>query len=373
MKENLLMLLLIVILGSCRQKSSVNTQNQYSDSLNNNIIIGKGLGKRIDSLLQKEIVKGFSGSVFVSIKDSVILQKGYGWADSLKTTLIKPSTKFYLASTTKGITGVLTLIAQQKETLNTTDHLSMFYENCPKEFGNLSIHEMLIHTSGLSSEYETYGAINRKDNVELVYKKPLGTKGEFNYSSAGYWLTGAIIEKLSETTYEEFAHKNLFEIAKMKNTDFWFEANEGDKNLFAQKLKKFPPDDLKPNWGYRASGGITTNILDLKHYFQVLTSHQILNKESLGHLFGPHITLKSGIGVGYGWYTTTTPRGTKEVWSRGGESFGHNSAIRWFVDEGVAILILTSCGEIERNREANRTVSDKIEKLIFTAPKSQSN
>jgi hypothetical protein len=82
-------------------------------------------------------------------------------------------------------------------------------------------------------------------------------------------------------------------------------------------------------------------------------------------LSDPYLTLESAIGIGYGWYTTRTSRGTTEIWSRGGESFGHNSAIRWFVDEDVAILILTNCGEIEGGREANRTVSDKIENLIF--------
>ncbi|MEM9260866.1 MAG: Crp/Fnr family transcriptional regulator, partial [Bacteroidota bacterium] len=71
------------------------------------------------------------------------------------------------------------------------------------------------------------------------------------------------------------------------------------------------------------------------------------------------------------WYTTITSRGTREIWSRGGESFGHNSAIRWFVDEDVAILILTNCGEIEGGIEANRTVSDKIENLIFKDARSR--
>ena len=372
MRENLLITLLIVILSSCKEKPSVNSDAPNTDDLNSDSsIISEGLGKRIDSLLIKETTIGFSGSVVVSVNDSVILQKGYGWTDSLKGTPVKPSTKFYLASTTKGITGALTLIAQQKGLLKTSDSLSMFDENCPKQFTDISIHNMLIHTSGLSDEYETYGAISRKDNMELLYKRPLGQKGEFKYSSAGFWLTAAIIEKLSGTTYEEFVRKNLFERAKMKNTDFWFEAEEDNENLFAQKLEKFPPNDLNPNWGYRASGGITTNIVDLKHYFQTLTAHQILNKESLGNLFGPHITLKSGTGIGYGWYTTTTSRGTSEIWSRGGESFGHNSAIRWFTDEDVVILILTSCGEIEEGREANRTVSDKIENLIFQISKSK--
>ncbi len=372
MKENLLIALLVVMICSCKPKPSANLDGPTTDNLNSDItIISKGLGESIDSLLNKETAIGFSRSVVVTVSDSVVLQNGYGWTDSLKRTLIKPSTKFYLASTTKGITGTVALIAQQKGILKTSDSLSMFDGNCPTNFRNISIHDMLIHTSGLSSEYETYGEINRMDNIRLLYKRPLGPKDEFNYSSAGYWLAASIIESSSGTTYEEFTRDNLFKRVKMESTDFWFDADEDNENLFAQKLKKFPPGNLDPNWGYRASGGVTTNIVDLKHYFQALTAHQILSKESLSHLLGPHITLKSGIGIGYGWYTTTTLRGTTEIWSRGGESFGHNSAIRWFADEDVAILILTSCGEIEGDREANRTVSDKIENFIFKVLQSK--
>ncbi|TAI48471.1 serine hydrolase domain-containing protein [Flagellimonas allohymeniacidonis] len=366
MKERLLIALVIVLLSSCREKPSAHSETRNTDdSYSDRTIVGEGLGKRIDSLLSKETAIGFSGSVVVTVSDSVVLQNGYGWTDSLKKNLIKPSTKFYLASTTKGIAGTVALIAQQKGILKTSDSLSMFDENCPTDFRNISIHDMLIHTSGLSSEYDTYGATNRIDNIRLLYKRPLGPKGEFNYSSAGYWLAASIIESSTGITYEEFTRENLFERAKMESTDFWFEADEDNESLFAQKQKKFPPGNLDPNWGYRASGGVTTNIIDLKQYYQTLKGYEILNKESLGNLFGPHKTLGSGTGIGYGWYTTTTSRGTKEVWSRGGESFGHNSAIRWFVEEDVAILILTSCGVIEGNREANRTVSDKIENLIF--------
>ena len=47
-------------------------------------------------------------------------------------------------------------------------------------------------------------------------------------------------------------HKNLLKVANMKNTNFWFEVDEDDKNLFTQKLKKYTPNDLESNWGFRA-------------------------------------------------------------------------------------------------------------------------
>ena len=367
MKRFLLITSLLLSLFACKQKSTEQSADKISmESLKETRIVSGSLAHRIDSLLQKEIKIGFSGTVCVMIKDELILQNGYGWTDSLKTVPITPLTGFYLASTTKGVTGTMALLAQQNGILSIYDSLAHFDPNCPKEFSELSIHKMLIHTSGLSGGYETFGATRRDQNIELIYNLPLKEKDAFNYSGTGYWLTAALIEKQAKISYEEYVRDKLFQATNMNDTYFWFEVDEDDKTLFAQKLEKFPPNGIEPNWGFRGSSGIMTNIIDLRSYFQALIEGKLLNQEAQKQLFGPHLTLGSGIGVGYGWFTTKTPRGTTEIWSRGGEGFGHNSAIRWFRDEGVAILILTNCGQIEAgDYEANKTVSDKIERLIF--------
>ncbi len=360
--------MMALFLISCSQKTKDNsTENSSMMSQDENqIIIDGNLAKNIDSLLREEMNLGFSGTVSVIVNGKNILQNGYGWTDSLKTTAITPLTGFYLASTTKGLTGVATLIAQQNGVIKTTDPLSKIDSETSEEFANITIRQMLTHTSGLSDEYETFGATQRDENIQLIYKTPLGKEGDFNYTGAGYWLTAALIEKTAEIPYEEYVKDNIFRTAKMTNSDFWFELDEDNKKKYAQKLKKFPPNEVPPNWGFRASSGVITNIIDLQRYFTALISGKLLNDESLEELFGAHLTLGSGIGIGYGWFTTKTSRKTTEIWSRGGEGFGHNSAIRWFREENVIILILTNCGQIEgEDYEANKTVSDKIEKLLF--------
>lgn len=357
-----------LILISCGQKSKDNpTENSSMMSQDKNqIIIDGKLAKNIDSLLLEEMNLGFSGTVSVIVNGKNILQNGYGWTDSLKTTAITPLTGFYLASTTKGLTGVTTLIAQQNGGIKTTDPLSKIDSETSEEFANITIRQMLTHTSGLSDEYETFGATQRDENIQLIYKTPLGEEGDFNYTGAGYWLTAALIEKTAKIPYEEYVKDNIFRTAGMTNSNFWFELDEDDQKKYAQKLEKFPPNEIPPNWGFRASSGVITNIIDLQRYFTALISGKLLNDGSLEELFGPHVTLGSGIGIGYGWFTTKTSRETTEIWSRGGEGFGHNSAIRWFREENAIILILTNCGQIEgKDYEANKTVSDKIEKLMF--------
>lgn len=330
------------------------------------VIIQSVLGTAIDSLLQIEEETGFSGSVIVVKNDTIILQNGYGFTDKSKTYEISPDTKFYLASTTKGVTGTVALLLEQSTNFSTKDSLKKFFSDLPSEFMNITIHDMLIHKSGLSNKYETFGYTSLEENISLVFGKTLVENPGFIYSGAGYWLTAAVIEKVARKPYEQFVYEALFKPANMNNTSFWFETDEDNNENVAQKLNKFPPEELDPNWGFRASSGILTNISDFYKYFKAISGNELWDEGSFDKLIGPYVELKSGIGIGYGWYTSTTNRKTSEIWSRGGESFGHNSAIRWFKDENVLIAILTNSGQIEgENREANITVSDKIENLIF--------
>ena len=367
MGKYILAVVIIAIGDSCKlgyNDTFVSGNDQLSKQPST--IVLEGLGKRIDSLLRNEIEFGFSGSVFVSSGDTVLLQNGYGWTDSTKTTEITPITRFYLASTTKGVTGTIALLASEQGLLSMNDTLGKFFPNAPTEHSYITIHDMLIHSSGLTNEYETFGHTDLESNISLIFNKTPIKDSKFRYTGAGYWMAAATIEKASQRRYEHYVQKELFGKAKMKNTSFWFDIDDTNETLVAQKLMEFPPNGIEPNWGFRASSGILTNIVDLSSFFKALIEGDLIRRNTLPQLFGPHKTLSSGIGIGYGWYTTTTDRGTTEIWSRGGEEFGHNSAIRWFKDEKVIIAILTNCGAMEgEDREANRTISDKIEKIIF--------
>lgn len=360
-------LLILILFSSCKSERGNKFFHENSLKIKaSDIIVYSKLGKRIDSLMLKEQDLGFSGSVVVISKNTTFLQNGYGWTDSTKKISVTPKTLFYLASTTKGVTGVTTLLAQEKGLLNTNDSIGKYFSDISLEHSKIKINDLLTHTSSLSNQYETFGHTTIEENISLIFNRELNKDKGFVYSGAGYWLTAAIIQKASQIPYHEFVHKNLFLVAGMKNTQFWFEIDENNNELVAQKLSKFPPNDIAPNWGFRASSGILTNIKDFKNYFLALTSERLISAEGLNKLFGPHLTLSNNIGIGYGWFTTKTDRGTSEIWSRGGEGFGHNSAIRWFKDEDVLIAILTNCGKLKgENREANRSVSDKIAQLVF--------
>ena len=102
----------------------------------------------------------------------------------------------------------------------------------------------------------------------------------------------------------------------------------------------------------------------MERWFEAVVLGGLLTEEGRTEVFGPHFTLASGTEVGLGWYRTPTDRGTERLWATGGEGFGHNAELRWYEEEQVLILVLSSAGRLG-DREAMRVASDAVEATVF--------
>lgn len=170
------------------------------------LIVQSDLGLKIDIYLTLEEEKGFSGTVLIERSDKVILKNGYGFTDSTNTYHITPKTNFFVASITKGFTGISILQLVQNNKLKLNQKLSDFFDNVPKEFSGTTLHQLLIHTSGLGNNYGGTAIKDRNDAVKDIFSYPseFPSGSDFLYSNDGYSLLAAVVEVDSGSTYEEY-------------------------------------------------------------------------------------------------------------------------------------------------------------------------
>ena len=111
----------------------------------------KELINKIDSYLESSVTNGFSGVVLVSKRGEIILSKGYGWADRENKIPNSPSTVFNIGSVTKQFTAsaILKLVEQGK--IKTSDKISSYFTQTPIDKRDITIHQLLTHTSGVSN------------------------------------------------------------------------------------------------------------------------------------------------------------------------------------------------------------------------------
>lgn len=292
----------------------------------------------------------FSGYVYVTKNDSIILDKGYGKADFEKGISNTAQTKFDLASLTKQFTALSIMQLEEKKLLNLNDKIDKYLPMFPH--GNeITIHQLLTHTSGLPEHPETFDIrkFRPSSKIDATTKKmevPLSCVpgSSFSYSNTGYVLLGYIIEKASGKTLDSYFTENIFNILDMKNTGFKNE-NSSIDNLAVGYLS-YKKDKADKSWTetnigtVRGSSGLCSSVEDLIKWDKALTDRKLISKESYDKIYTPYQN-----NYGYGWYVYKDSN-EKSYYEHYGVGSGYRSYILRNVEEKTTVIIASNFGDI---------------------------
>src|ERR1700694_2928739 len=143
----------------------------------------------LDDYFTRAAAHGFSGSVLVASGETVLLRKGYGLADRRAHEPATPETAFNIASLDKQFISAAILRLEELRKLKTSDPLGRFFDFVPLDKKDVTLHQVMSHTSGLANEYwDEHPRLTREQFVHFVLaeqkleSKP-GTK--WGYSNSG--------------------------------------------------------------------------------------------------------------------------------------------------------------------------------------------
>ena len=194
----------------------------------------------LENYLEKLTNSGFPpGLSLVVIKnDSIIYNKGFGWADGPRKIPATTETVYHWWSITKIFTAVAILQLEEQGKLLLDDpvikYLPFFKVKYPSEESKaIKISHLLNHSSGLPDVgYQVVRWIHHDGephwNQTELLKKVLPDyanlefePGEnYKYSNIGYMVLGSIIEEVTGQSYEDYIRRNILEPLRMENTDF---------------------------------------------------------------------------------------------------------------------------------------------------------
>jgi CubicO group peptidase (beta-lactamase class C family) len=178
---------------------------------------------------------------------------------------------------------------------------------------------------------------------------------------------GAIIEIVTQKSYERYLHDNLFKLAGMKETGYvipkWKRENlavgyKKDGTRWGTSVNQLWDKD-GPFWNLRANGGLLSTVGDLYKWHLALEGEKILSKQAKEKYFAPHIA-ESPEAVsfyGYGWVIQKTRRGTKLIWHNGGNPYFF-ADFRRYVDDDVVVIVATNSQMEPLERDFNRVIQD---------------
>ena len=182
----------------------------------------------VDSIVQQAIADGnIPGAVLlVGHNGAIIYRKAYGnRALEPRREPMTLDTVFDLASLTKVIattTAVMQLIEQGKVRLNdpVAKYLPEFAQNGKED---ITVRQLLTHYSGLEPDLDLKTTWEGKDTAyKMAFAEtPAEPPGShFTYSDINFIVLGALVERVSGETLDEYATKHIFAPLKMTHTRF---------------------------------------------------------------------------------------------------------------------------------------------------------
>lgn len=318
---------------------------------------------RLDTLFNELFEEGkFNGNVLIAENGKAIYEKSFGLANEKSKQQLNIETRFELASVSKQFTAMGIVQLQKENKLSYQDDFSKYIPELAFYKG-ISIHDLLIHTSGLVDymelaivHWDKSKIADNEDMIQLFEKvKPeLEFKpGEkFRYSNTGYMLLATIIERVSGKSFEGYLKEKIFDPLQMTNTFVyrrWYQPEELDNYaqgyIYSDSLHQIilPYEANRKTVyldGIVGDGIVNSNLHDLLRWDRALYGDDLVNDEDKKIVFSSYkLNDRAETKYGYGWQISNSKVYGKRV-AHAGSWAGYETYIERHLDKDKTIIIL---------------------------------
>lgn len=340
-------------------------------------------------ILEKYKVPGFS----LGVTDNGVpaYEKGFGFRDREKERPLSPDTVFGIGSITKSFTAMAIMQLQEKGKLSVNDPVTKYLPFFKSPGGDgtehITIHHLLTNSSGLPPMPTLFGALKRSmahdptfgdesdeqenplDALEAIDThaelmeaianseiESLGEPGtEFSYSNEGFSLLGAIIEQISNESYETYVEKNILQPAGMHHSGFTYEdlgTHADIAVLYDMRIEEDEEIVFRSNnpWdapAMRAAGFLKSTVNDMLTYTEIFQNDgkvgdvAVLSPESVQAMTTPYIQSEPGTYYGYGLMIVPDFFGYKLI-QHGGDIKGVTAQMNIIPELKLSAIALTN-------------------------------
>lgn len=305
----------------------------------------------LDQYIAMKDFVGVSAGIFY--QDQVVWTGGAGYRDLKNRQAASPEMRHRIASITKPMTAIAIMQLVEKGQMDLDVPIQTYIKDYPRsEKGELTVRHLLRHVGGVSNyknRKEAFPSMhfNSLDEAVALFKdRPLlhqpGTA--YAYSTYGYTLLGAILEKVTGQTYADYMSKNVWAPAGMKNThpEIFGQSYPNQAKLYKKNKKGIFTADKQTDLSLKyPGGGLLSTVDDLLHFGQAVLDNQFITEESLEQMRIPADVEWKGTPYGMGWYLVNDPVYGRIV-RHGGSQSGTSTYLSIFLDQRFVVAILAN-------------------------------
>jgi CubicO group peptidase (beta-lactamase class C family) len=317
----------------------------------------------------------FNGAALVAENGKVVYKGAFGMANMEWNIPNTPDTRFRLGSITKQFTAMLTLQLVEQGKIKLDGKITDYLPDYRKDIGEkVTVHHLLTHTSGIPSYTGQPGFFENVSRNpykvgEFVKKYASGDLefepgSKFSYNNSGYFLLGAIIEKVTGKSYEQVLKENILDPAGMKNTGY----DHHDTIIPKRATGYSKTSDGYTNALYLdmsipyAAGSMYSTVEDLYLWDQALYTDKLISAQSKALMYKPFLS-----DYAYGWAVRNASFKQNDkpvqVIAHGGGINGFTTTIVRYPNEKNLIVMLDNTGTGYLDR-----LSESLAKILYNQP-----
>lgn len=254
--------------------------------ITNSVSTDTKIKNEIDSLFTSLYNNGeFNGNILVAKGEKIIYNKGFGFSNGEKKTLLSVSDKFNIGSIYKEIPAIAIMQLKDKKLLNLNDPIKNHLKNLPDWSNHITILNLLQYTSGLPKiNWRKHTEINDEALMnDLLELSDLEFTPGKNYLYTNYspFLLSKIVESISNKSFTEYASKNILKPLELNSTMFSDSFPYEDKNSMAISFDSNFIEDNPPFIIKSSMFLFSTTTEDLFKLLKNLYSYNIIEKNSI--------------------------------------------------------------------------------------------
>jgi D-alanyl-D-alanine carboxypeptidase len=307
-------------------------------------VLANKLQNKIDSIRTANNLKGISASVIYPGVGTWKGVTGISHAGFPITSYME----FGIGSNTKLFTGVLLLKLAENNIINLNDSLHQYLPSFNNINPNITIRQLLNHTSGLADVINVVGysdsiltnpnRIFTPSEVMSWVGTPLFSAGtSWNYCNTNYLLLGMIAESATGQSYSQLLRDSILTPLQLDST--FLDVYETILYPVAHPWQAGVNNNSIPrtsvNSAAWAAGAMYSTSGEMVHWYNALMNGQVINQNSFNEL----TTFVGSGNYGIGLYSTNVL--SRTVWQHGGTIWGgYNSSMVYDTATGIIICVL---------------------------------
>lgn len=246
---------------------------------------------KIDTLLNGALDNTGPSSLILVNSDKVLYENSFATDPAERNT----AKRYRIASGAKWLTSATILALADKDIVELDDKVSNYLPSFKGEKGNITLRQLLSHTSGLpaNSVYIKNNNLSLKASVDSIaqHNKLRATPGkQFRYGGVSFQVAARVAEVATGKDWETIFHEQIARPCQMKHTDFG----------------KLNHKDI--------GDGAYSNAEDYAKFLQMILNNgnykgqQVLTKKAIDEMMADHT---SHVPVGYTPYRFTSIQTTR--------------------------------------------------------------